>query len=290
MAALITALTFLLAGCGYDDGGTIEAIPSDSAAPADATLATAPMFRMVPPADPATLSIENTNYDEWALLDRRAGTIAGSPNSATEGNTVESMIKPWIVADYLRRLAEDGQTPSPEMLDELTLVIVDSNDPLAESYYVQGGSDEVVGRLVDVCGLRDVRIDPGLWWSTWMTPEDAVRYGECLADGRAAGPQWTQWLLGTMTEVRGSVDQQISGEVQGGRWGIIDGLPPELASEVSIKNGFTEYMDGWHVNCLAIHPDWVLVVMMRSWENLAGAAAGCAKVANGLVVQTAGSD
>jgi hypothetical protein len=130
----------------------------------------------------------------------------GSPDAESAGNTVESMIKPWIVGDFLRRLAENGQTPSNEVLDELTLVIVDSNDPLSESYYQQGG------------------------------------------------------------------------------WGIIDGLPPELAAQVSIKNGYTSYMDGWHVNCLAIHHDWVLVVMMRSWSNLSGAADGCAYVARGLVV------
>lgn len=289
MAALVAAL-IVAAGCGAGSNATLGR--ASDAEPTEDVLARSepegPTYRLVPPADPAALTIPDAGYSGWALLDRATGAISGSPNAETEANTVESMIKPWIVADYLRQLTEAGQTPPPEVLDELTLVIVDSNDPLAESYYYQAGADDTVRRLIVMCGLSGTRIDPGLWWSTTMTPVDAVRYGECVADGRAAGPQWTPWLLDVMTQVRGSVDQQISGTVQGGRWGIIDGLPPELAAEVSIKNGYTEYMDGWHVNCLAIHEDFVLAVMMRSWAGLAGAAEGCAFVARGLVVETSG--
>jgi hypothetical protein len=256
--------------------------PTPEAVDLPASQTQTPAYRLVPPDDLAALDIPNTNYSGWALLDRTTGTLTGSPNAATAGNTVESMIKPWIVADFLRRMTENGEQPSERVLEDLTLVIIDSNDPLTESYYQQGGAYGVLQRLIAICGLTSVYIGDS-WWSTTMTPADAVRYGECLADGRAAGPQWTDWLLKVMTQVRGSVDQQISGEVQGGRWGIIDGLPPELAAEVSIKNGYTSYVDGWHVNCLAIHPDWVLAIMMRSWSNLAGAAEGCEYITRGLV-------
>ena len=170
------------------------------------------------------------------------------------------------------------------MLDELTLVIVDSHDPLAEAYYQRGGADAVVSRLVKTCALTNLVIKSNLWGMTVMTPLDAVRYGACLADGRAAGPQWTQWLLDVMKKIRGTVADQKSGAVQGGRWGIIDGLPPELAQDISFKNGWTVYVDEWHVNCLAIHPDWVLNVMMRTWNHLDQAAAGRANIARSLVV------
>jgi hypothetical protein len=284
LTAIIAALAVVLAGCTTSDGRRLQAVPTES----PEVLPTepepeGPRYRLTPPPDPAAVTIPDTSYYGWALLDRQTGAVTGSPNAASEGNTVESMIKPWIVADYLRRLAESGQTPPSETLDQLTLAIVDSNDPLAHLYYVRGGEDEVVRRLISICGLTDVQIYSGEWWSTWMTPLDAVRYGQCLADGRAAGPVWTSWVLKVMTQVRGSVYDQISGEVQGGRWGIIDGLPPELADSLSIKNGYTEYVDGWHVNCLAIHEDWILAVMMRSWAGLPGAAEGCATVARALV-------
>jgi hypothetical protein len=264
-----------------------EAI-ADSAAPSGGETATptvtASPFALVLPADPGSITISNASFYGWSLLDRRTNKTIGSENAETEWNTTESMIKPWIVADYLREHSDAGDQPTADELDELTLVIEDSNDPLAEKYYQLGGADEVIGRLTEVCGLTNLIIEPTLWGNTLMTPADAVRYGACLADGRAAGPQWTKWLLDTMRNVRGSVDEQDSGEVQGGRWGIIDGLPEELAQDTSIKNGWTAYEDGWHVNCLAIHPTFVLSVMMRTYAELDEAAAACAGVAEDLVI------
>jgi hypothetical protein len=289
VATVTVLLLFATSACSERGSivGVGQPTTDESATPLVSPLASdEPRYRMAAPPDPAALTIPDAGYYGWVLLDRGTGGMTGSPNAATEGSTVESMIKPWIVADFLRRLAEDGQRPSDQVLNELTLVLIDSNDPLAESYYQQGGADGVVRRLIDICGLTDVRIDPGLWWSTWMNPVDAARYGQCIADGRGAGPQWTPWLLDTMRQVRGGVDEQYSGERQGGRWGIIDGLPPELAAEVTIKNGYTDYVDGWHVNCLAIHEDWVLAIMLRSWAGLRGGAEGCAIIARGLVVRT----
>jgi hypothetical protein len=100
-----------------------------------------------------------------------------------------------------------------------------------------------------------------------MTPDDAARYGLCVADGRAAGT-YTDQVLGWMREVTGAVGDQVhnrSVHTGGGRWGIIDGLPPELAAEASIKNGWEPENDthDWHVNCLAILHDYVLTVMVR---------------------------
>jgi hypothetical protein len=231
------------------------------------------------------VTVGGATYAGWALLDRTTGTTVGSSNSATAGNTVESMIKPWIVSDYLRRKAEAGQTPSQAELDEMFLVIIDSNDPLAEKYFRLGGDDAVTNRLIQMCGLTNVKIKPDFWSWTVMTPLDAVRYGACLADGRAAGPQWTGWVMDAMKQIRGTVAEQRSGAVQGGRWGIIDELPPAVVKDISFKNGWTSYVDGWHVNCLAVHPGFVLSVMMRTWSKLDQAAKGCADVAAMLVVE-----
>ena len=236
------------------------------------------------PADPASITAEARLFG-WALYDRRSGTVAGSANSDTVLNTVESMIKPWIAGDWLRRHAESGQQPTEQQLKELTLMIVDSNDPMAEKYYRLGGADAVVERLISICGLQHVKIKTTLWSWTEMTPQDMVRYGNCIADGRGAGPQWTPWLLDTMRAVRGTVAEQQSGAVQGGRWGIIDGLPPPLAETTSIKNGWTSYKDGWHVNCLAVHADWTLGIMIRSTRGLKAAAEICQQVTQHLVVE-----
>jgi hypothetical protein len=223
----------------------------------------------------------------WALLDRKTGTVTGSANYQTGTNTTESMIKAWIVADYLRR----HPNPSDAVRNELALAILDSNDEMAQKYYkINGGTAGMQGML-KLCGLTHTTVKPGWWSMTQMTPQDAVTYGRCVADGTAAGPAETPWLLETMRKVRGTVEQQTaSQETGGGRWGIIDGLPWNLAPQASIKNGWTYiYADGlWHVNCLAILPDHVIAVMMRykSTNNVAGLRVGdgiCASVTSQLV-------
>ena len=235
------------------------------------------------PASPgAVKGPGSASFFGWAFLDRRSGTMTGSANSGTGTNSTESMVKAFITGDYLRRLDAAGKSPSDTVLSELTLMIIDSNDNMAEKYYEAGGSNAVMQRMISMCGLTHTRIFPYWWAKTQMSPQDAVRYGLCVANGTAAGPKWTPWLLETMKHVRGGVNDQISVTQQGGRWGIIDGLPPQLASQVSIKNGWTVYGDGWHVNCLAIEQDWVLNVMVRI-GSLQAAANTCRSVAEQLI-------
>jgi hypothetical protein len=258
----------------------------DTPTPAASTTSvpTPSMPTLAAPVDPSTITVAGARAFGWAFLDISTGQVSGSANIATMTNTMESMIKPWIAADYLRRLPAAGKQPTASALKELTLMIVDSNDDLAEKYYELDGDDAVVTRLISTCGLTAVTIR-SYWWSyTTMTPRDAVRYGACLNDGRAAGPRWTQWILDTMKQVRGGVADQVSDEVQGGRWGIIDALPAELAAQTSIKNGWTDHDDGWHVNCLAVNAQWTLAVLLRV-ATLQQGATDCASVAAQLLVK-----
>lgn len=239
--------------------------------------------RLAPPA--GGVKAAGTTMFEWAFLDRLTGRVTGSKGNATKTDTIKSMIKPGIVGDWLRRQAEAGREPSKANLNEITAAIIDSVDTFAQKYYNLGGGVAVINRLVDRCGLTNVRFDAEGRWS-WMefTARDSLRYAQCLADGRIAGPQWTEWLLTTMRHVRGALSTQPSHDGEGGRWGIIDGLPPELAKDTSIKNGWTPYVGtGWHVNCMAIHPDFILVVEMHS-AQLANAAKVCQQTAAAFVI------
>jgi hypothetical protein len=249
-----------------------------------ATQAAPPAPTLRAPGNPTSIKAPGgPSFFGWAFLDRKTGAITGSANSATGTNTTESMVKAWITSDYLRMQAEAGKTPSDAVLGELTLMIIDSNDDMAEKYYRMDGANEVMKRMISMCGLTRTTLKPYWWAMTQMPPQDAVRYGQCVASGKAAGPKWTTWVLDTMKRVRGGVNDQISLQRQGGRWGIIDGLPPELVPDVSIKNGWTNgYPDGWHVNCLAIERDWVLNVMVRI-GSLQGGANVCKAVAQQLV-------
>jgi hypothetical protein len=235
------------------------------------------------PKHPSSVQVKGATLFGWALLSTATNKIAGSANYEKTKNTVESMIKGWIAADFLRRKTEAGQTPSKAQLSDITLMIIDSNNQIAQEYYNIGGQDSLMKRLISTCGLDSVTLKHNYWSYTEMTPADAVRYGECLRDGKAAGPKWTSWLLGVMKKVRGGVDAQVSDTKQGGRWGIIDGLPKSIQGDLSMKNGWTKYKDGWHVNCLGIEPGWVLSVMLRT-SSLPLAAVDCAMVARQLVV------
>jgi hypothetical protein len=229
-----------------------------------------PQPRLAAPTDPATIKPPvSTSFFGWAFLDESTGKVTGSANMASGTNTTESMVKAWITADYLRMLDQKGQEPSDAAKADLTNMIIHSDDDLAQKYYVADGGDAVIQRLIKICQLPNTKVFSGWWSKTSMTPQDAVTYGQCLADGDAAGKKWTPWLLDTMKKIEGGVKDQISVNSQGGHWGIIDGLPANLVADTSIKNGWTYYGDGtgWHVNCLAINPAWVLNVMVRVQGN-----------------------
>jgi hypothetical protein len=259
-------------------------VPSGSAPPAPSAAGNATQSSIdAPLLAPRPVSIHGTVFFGWSLLDRRTGAIAGSSNRESGTNSTESMIKAWIASDYLRRLAAAGHRPTATALHELTLMIIDSNDNMAQKYYVIDGQNAVVQRLISMCGLRDTHIYSYWWSKTQMSPADAARYGNCVASGRAAGPIWTSWILNTMTHVRGGIgDQQRT--TGGGRWGIISALPLAVAATTSIKNGWTAYDGVWHVNCMAIQKDWVLAVMMRyaAGKGLAFGAGVCASVTQQL--------
>ncbi|WBB77976.1 hypothetical protein O7606_17135 [Micromonospora sp. WMMD882] len=237
------------------DGGTESVATPPPATPAPPTLAN------------ATVSVPfDGKYLSWALMDRSNGEISGSKNLTTT-NSTESMIKAWIAADHLRQLGDEPLTAARKR--QISTAIRDSNDDAAQSLYRAGGSRAVVERLIRLCKLTDTKLDPRARWAyTQMSPRDAVRMGDCIADGTAAGPKWTSYLLDEMSKVRGTTaaaDQQL--KQGGGRWGIIDGLPEQITAQgpVSIKNGWTLLWADlqWHLNCLAVTDKWSLAVMMR---------------------------
>ncbi|MEU8152463.1 hypothetical protein AB0B94_02205 [Micromonospora sp. NPDC048986] len=245
-------------------------------------------------AGPVSVSFKG-EFFSWALMDRKTGKISGSSNM-TATNSTESMIKAWIVSDYLRQLRD--RQPTAERKKQASAAIRNSNDDAAESLYNAGGRRPVLTRLIKMCKLTDTTIESGKarWAYTRMSPRDAVRMGDCIADGVAAGPNWTKWVLSEMSKVQGTTadkDQQL--KQGGGRWGIIDGLPTQIKTQgpVSIKNGWTMLWADvqWHLNCLAVTDKWTLAVMMRypQKSGLDYGAKVCASVATQLVTPAPGA-
>ncbi len=94
--------------------------PADAAGPAPSvTPPTVPPTIVEPPqptlaAGPVQVKVDG--FFSWAMLDRHTGKISGSPNSANATSSTESMIKVWIVSDFLRRAHQDGEPPSKSRL------------------------------------------------------------------------------------------------------------------------------------------------------------------------------
>ncbi|SCE82460.1 hypothetical protein [Micromonospora mirobrigensis] len=294
MALVLAAVTLLLGGVALAPTAYARLVGDDLVAGNGAA------ERVVVPENtvtgPATLADRpvSVNFDgeffSWALLDRATGEISGAPNLTSTSST-ESMIKVWIVSDYLRQLGD--QQPPADMRENVVTAIRDSNDDAANALYKAAGGAADIDRMITMCGLTDTHPGtvPGYlgWWSfTQMSPRDAARLGDCVADGTAAGPTWTGLVLDEMSKVRGTVEEQQK-RSGGGRWGIIDGLPSSITDQtrVSIKNGWTplQYDGNWHVNCLAVTDKWSLAVMMRypTENGLTYGAKVCASVATQLV-------
>jgi hypothetical protein len=208
---------------------------------------------------PADVDIDATGWWAWSLLDTRTGKSYGSANM-TETSTTASLIKSWIASDYLRRSAEAGKTPTDAQLQQVRVMIRDSDNNAAESLYNTLGRSASIKRLISTCKLTDSSVaTDGGWSRTKLSPRDITRLAACIADGRAAGPTWTKWLLDEMRAVRGVGD-----------FGIRKAFPASVQKTIAIKNGWVDRQaeQEYHVSCLAIGDGWTMGVMTKYPINL----------------------
>jgi hypothetical protein len=184
----------------------------------------------------------------WALLDRRTGSVRQSDNAA-EVSPTASMIKAWLVADHLRLHGPD---------ERLSTIIRDSANEPAWEIYAKLGRERSIQRLIAMAGLTDSAAGEDLSM-TLMSARDAVRMGKLLADGAAAGREWTGWLLDEMRAVHGIGD-----------FGIRHAFPEAIRRSIAIKNGWEiRNAEGqWNVNCLAVDDAWIMAVLTRYSSSL----------------------
>nr|MDT0661329.1 serine hydrolase [Micromonospora sp. DSM 115978] len=211
------------------------------------------------PVRPTDVTLDMDGWWSWALLDTRTGEMSGSDNR-DETSFTASLIKAWIAADYLRRTAEAGDEPSDTRLEQVRIMIRDSDNNAAQTLFNVNGKLASMQRLIKLCKLTDSSpAADGGWSRTELSPQDAARLGACIADGRAAGPEWTDWLLDEMRAVRGVGD-----------FGIRKAFPTGVRKTIAIKNGWVDRTaeQEYHVNCLAIGDGWTMAVMVQYDINL----------------------
>jgi hypothetical protein len=240
----VLGLVAVGAGLRFVPGGPFSAAddPNPAAGP---TMAPLPLHA----ANITVDSVKTTGFLSWAVLDRRTNEIFGSSNMDATSSTA-SLIKAWMAAQYLRT----NDSPTQAKLSDLEIMIRDSDNDAADRTYSSIGGTPGITKMVSVCSLTDSQAVQGWWSSTLMSARDVVRLGQCIGDGRAAGPKWTQWLLDTMRKVRGDGD-----------FGIRAAFPAAQRPQIAIKNGWLLSDDDntWHTNCLAIGDTWVMSVMQR---------------------------
>ncbi|MEU7994275.1 hypothetical protein AB0B83_02895 [Micromonospora sp. NPDC049060] len=265
LICLVLVSLRLLPGSPFESRAAAEwgtpAGPAERAttAPSDRSSRPSPSPSPTPEPEPLPFEAKELDLDiegwySWSVLDRRTGEIVGSDNM-DETSTTASLIKAWIVADHLRRADENGQTPSAAKLADATKIIRDSDNTRTQQFYNALGGSSSIKRLLAKCELTDSSVaSDGGWSRTKLSPRDTARMGACIADGRAAGPKWTKWLLNEMRLVRG-----------GGDFGIRKAFPAAERKNIAIKNGWIDRTkeQEMHINCLAIGDTWTMGVMVR---------------------------
>ncbi|MBX6358311.1 MAG: hypothetical protein IRZ05_20980, partial [Micromonosporaceae bacterium] len=202
-------------------------------------------------ADVTAAGLGLEGFLSWAYEDVRDGTVVGSANLA-EPTEAGPLLTAWFGADLLRRAAESGQKPTETALADIEAMIRDED--LAAADRVVAGLDDVgssLDRLRTMCHLSGLTPAADSWPDTTFSAQDAARLGGCLADGRAAGAEWTPWLLTVMRQVDGG--------------GIREAFPPGTRSMIAVTNGvMLDQADGqWRANCLAVHETWALAILRR---------------------------
>ncbi|MEV0454046.1 hypothetical protein [Catellatospora methionotrophica] len=261
VAALSTGGLWLAGRGGADPGAA--ALWHDPPAPVDTTPATVPAQPGPPKAERARIltsanagdliKITTSGWYSWALMDRATGEIVGAKN-LSETNMTASMIKAWLAADYLRRATDAGQTPSAARFAELRKLIRDSDNAVATALWTELGGRATITRLISICKLTDSAAGPD-WSKTQLSARDTCRIAHAIGTGTAAGPRWTDYLVGEMRAVRGE-----------GTFGIRRAFPAAEQSKIAIKNGWVwrgAPYGFWNVNCLALGTTWTMAVLTR---------------------------
>jgi len=202
-------------------------------------------------ADISAASLGIEGFLSWAYEDVRDGTVVGSAN-LTEPTEAGPLLTAWFGADLLRRAAESGEEPTETVLADIEAMIRDEDRAAADR--VVAALDDVgssLDRLRTMCHLSGLTPVADSWPDTTLSAQDAARLGGCLADGRAAGAEWTPWLLTVMRQVDGG--------------GIREAFPPGTRTMIAVTNGvMLDQEDGqWRANCLAVHETWSLAILRR---------------------------
>ncbi|HEX4493325.1 MAG TPA: serine hydrolase [Acidimicrobiia bacterium] len=198
-----------------------------------------------------------TNDADAAMLawvHSRQGTTDVSIGDVATGNVTDvtplpqtqmriaSVVKVSIAIAILRQLHAQGQPVSSTIMNDLTVMIEQSDNDAAQRLWTFEGGPDALLVTERTAGLTQTAYQVGHGWGfSLTTAHDQARLEAMLAGNRMLDPQSTQLELNLMHHV-------VSSE----QWGFADVVAPDIAP--AIKNGWYEDTDApvWRVHCTAI--------------------------------------
>ncbi|MCU7728906.1 hypothetical protein ODJ79_34780 [Actinoplanes sp. KI2] len=123
-----------------------------------------------------------------AVFDRQAGAFTTQQNADLQFRSA-SVVKLLLALDFLWDRGPDYAIPAADRT-RLDAMLRSSDDDAATYYWVQGGYEQVINRMVPRLGLRNTAPPPssqrGYWGYTAITAADVVRIYRYLLDSAPA--------------------------------------------------------------------------------------------------------
>lgn len=193
----------------------------------------------------------------FTVLDRRTGRVVSGGDPAPF--PIASVAKLFIADDLLMRTSQRKTELDRDDRRGLEIMLRSSDDFQANDFWVRGGRNEVIERVVSRYKLSSTT-EPynGDWWNTMSTTADLVRYYDMLLDGTGGLPAKLADVI--ISNLAASTPLGIDGYPQ--RFGIPDGL---FAEPVAVKQGWMCCWNGpnqLHMSTGVVGADrrWVIAI------------------------------
>jgi len=166
----------------------------------------------------------------FSILDRRTGQVVSGGDGVAF--PIASVTKVFIADDLLEQTSTKGATLSPEDQRGLEAMLRSSADYPATEFWVRGGGNAIIDRIVRRYRLTSTTAPyNGDWWNTMSTTADLVRYYTMLLDGTGGLPPDQADII--LSNLAASTPRGIDGYPQ--RFGIPEAL---FAEPVAVKQGW----------------------------------------------------
>jgi hypothetical protein len=183
-------------------------------------------------AAPASITVPAGVTAGIAVFDRQTGTFTDQLNVDLQFRSA-SIVKLLLALDFLWDRGPDYSIPGADRT-RLDAMLRSSDDDAATYYWVQGGYEQVINRMVPRLGLTRTAPPPsslrGYWGYTAITAGDVVRIYRYLLDSAPAPVR--QFILGDLRQstrcAADSYDQYF-------------GIPSVFAAPRAVKQGWSGF-------------------------------------------------